>query len=173
MVKGLSRSLRRGSTSNQHVQKMTLPIRGLSIEVDGASGVGFGTKIIGDFPEGNILLLGAIAYLQFTGPGAAGLLDTWEGDFAIGSTPTADATLGGTDVDIIPSTPVGPAVAEASPRTRGVSAGALAGVVLDNTDGSLELNLNLIVDDASISANDIAITVEGELYLTYTVMGDD
>lgn len=173
MAKGLARSLARGSIARQTVQKLIQPVNGVALEVDGATGVGFGTAVVGDFPEGNILLLGAIAYMAFTGPGAAGLTDTWEGDFSIGTTPTADGALAGTEVDIIPSTPIAAATAEASPRTRGASVAAVTGVIHDNTDGSLEINLNLLVDDASISADNIAMTVQGELHVSFIVLGDD
>lgn len=175
MTKGLPRSTSRGEPQRQDIIKQTVLVKDVAILVDGATGVGFGTAVIGDLPEGNILLLGALAYLQFNSAGGqAGLVDTWNGDFAIGTTPTADATVTGTDANIVPLTAVGPAVAEDSPRTRGVQAdGAFCGVVLDNTDGALELNLNLIIDDADISADDVALTIKGELTLAYIVLADD
>lgn len=172
-MKGFTRSMSRGRVQSQTVHKLTLPIRNKTIEIDGAAGVGFGSLAFGELPQGNLLLLGAVAYIQLTGPGSASLIEAWEGDFAIGSAPTADAALAGAEVDIIPSTPIGPAVAEASPRTRAASIGETAGVVLDNTDDALELNLNVLVDDTSISANDIILTVSGELYLSFVVLGDD
>lgn len=173
-MKGLQRSLSRGPALRQNVTKQTFAVRDLALTVDGASGVGFGSVVIGDFPEGNIMLLGAVAYMAFTGPTSGDLGDTWNGDFGIGTTPAGDATITGTDVDIVPSTAVGPAVAEASPRTRGTqSDGAKCGQVFDNTDGSLELNLSLLVDDADISADGIAMTVVGELHIVYVTLGDD
>ena len=45
--------------------------------------------------------------------------------------------------------------------------------MLDNTDGSLELNLNLIIDDAAVSADDQDFTVDGYVDLIYAVLGDD
>jgi hypothetical protein len=97
---------------------------------------------------------------------------TFDGDYSIGSTPTADNVLSGTDADIIPSTPLGAATGKVSPYVRGVSAGATAGVILDNTDGSLELNLNLLIDDAAISGA-APFTVDGVVRVAYLVMGDD
>ncbi len=173
MGKGLPRSLSRGPLNRQEIVKQTIGIN-TTVTVDGASGVGVGTVVIGDLPEGNILLLGAVAYLTFTGPTSADLADDWEGDYGIGTTPADDATITGADVNIIPSTAIAAATAEASPTTRGVQAdGAFCGVVLDNTDGSLELNLSLLIDDADIGADGIDVTAVGQLYLIYSVLGDD
>jgi len=170
MGKGMTYASRRGRKAVQEIVKEVIKVDALTIEVDGASGIGFGTLPIGDFPEGNILFLGAVAYMQFTGPGSASLDDNWEGDFSVGSTATADSTLGGTDVDIVASTALAAATSEVSPRTRGTGA---TQAVLDNTDGSLEINLNLIVDDANIGADDLDFTVTGELHIAYIVLGDD
>ena len=174
-MKGLQRSTKRGPKETQHIVRDVVNLSGLSFEVDGASGVGWGTVQIGDFPEGNICLLGIVANLQFSGPGGdAGLVDTWAGDYGVGSTPATDGTITAGDVDLVPSTALAAATAEVSPKTRGVQAdGAFAGVVLDNTAGGLEVNVNLLVDDANISADDIAFTVSGEVYLSYVVLGDD
>ena len=170
MGKGLPRSTSRGTPQSQEVIKQVVKVRDLTLTVDGATGVGFGTAVIGGLPQGNVLLLGAVAYMQFTGPTSADLADTWEGDYAVGSAPTADASLAGAEVDVIPSTAIAAATAEASPRTRGANA---TQVMLDNTDGTLELNLQLLIDDAHIGADDIDMTVNGELHLLFSVLGDD
>ncbi len=173
MGKGLPRSLS-GATQEHVVIKQKILVRAKTLTVAGAAGVGFGSLQVGDFPEGNVLLLGAVGYMQFTGPTSGSLVDTWEGDFGIGTTPASDGTLTAGDVDVVPSTALAAATAEASPRTRGAQAdGALAGQVFDNTDGSLELNLNLLVDDADISADGIVMTVNGDLFISFTMLGDD
>lgn len=171
MGKGLPRSRSRGNPLAQPISKVTIPVRDVAMTVDGASGVGFGTAVVGDLPEGNILILGAVSYLSFAASGSEANLDAdWEGDYGIGSTPAGDATITGADVDIIPSTAIEAATAEVSPRTRGAGA---AQTVLDNTDGSLEINVSLLVDDANIGADDIAFTVNGEIFLAYITLGDD
>lgn len=168
-MKGLPRSLSRGSAARNPVTKQTVRVRGLVCNVDGATGVGFGTAVIGDLPEGNILLLGAVGYLaaQTTN---VGVVTTFNPTAAIGSAPTADATLSGAEVDILPATALGAATARVSPRGRLTNA---TQVVLDNTDGSLELNLNVNVPDADISANGVPITFDGEVFLSYVVLADD
>ncbi len=174
MGKGFPRSLKHANKATAHIVRETIKVRSLALTVDGATGVGYGSAVAGDFPEGNILFLGAVAYLAFTGPTSANLVDTWEGDYGIGTTPAGDATITGTDVDLIPSTALAAATAEASPRTRGTQAdGAKAGQVFDNTDGSLEVNVSLLVDDADIDADGIAMTAEGEIFMSYIVLGDD
>lgn len=171
MGKGLPRSTGRATASpqRQEIIKQTIAIRDLTVTVDGATGVGFGSSVIAGLPEGNLLFLGAVAYLTLDAP-ASGISATFNGDYGIGSTPASDATLSGADVDVIASTAIGPAVATVSPRTRGVNA---TQAILDNTDGSLELNLNVLVDDADISADDVAIVANGELFLCFVVLGDD
>lgn len=171
MGKGLSRSLGKGSPAVQEIIKQTVAVRALAINVDGASGNGFGSAVLGDIPEGNILFLGAIAYLKFTKTaGATGVTATFDGSYSVGSAPTADATLSGSEIDIIPASTISAATAGVTALTRGANA---TQVMLDNTDGSLELNLNLVINDASISANTQGLTVDGYVQLLYSVMGDD
>lgn len=172
-MKGLTRSLSRGPALRQPITKQVFKFAALAIPggIDGATGVGFGSVVIGDLPAGNLLILGAVSYVQFDSAGGqAGLSDTWNGDYAVGTTPASDGTLSGADVDVIASTPTTVAASEDAPRTRGTGA---AGSIVDNTDGSLELNLSLLIDDADISADNVALTATGEVHLAYIVLGDD
>lgn len=169
-MKGLPRSMSRGAPQRQEIIKQTVLVRDVTITVDGATGVGFGTAVVADLPEGNILFLGAVAYMQFTGPTSADVDNAWQGDYGVGTTPAGDATLAGADVDLIASTALAAATAEASPRTRGTNA---TQAILDNTDGTLEINLSLLVDDAHIGADDLAFTANGEIVLLYSVLADD
>lgn len=173
MGKGFPRSHSRTNVQ-QGVQKKTIKIRDLSITIDGASGIGFGSVVIGDFPEGNIHFMSAICYLSVAGIGGqGGLVDTWVGDYGVGTTPASDGTLTAGDVDIIPSTALAAATAEVSPRTRGASLTAAPIAILDNTDGSLEINANVLVDDADISADTMLALLQGELEITYMVLLND
>jgi hypothetical protein len=172
MGKGLPRSMSRGSAARRDVIKQNFVIDGSVTVSATGSAVGFGTSVIGDLPEGNILLLGAVAYLQLSGSGSDdNLTATWDGDFSIGTAPTADVTLSGAEIDIIASTSLGAATAEVSPRVRAVNA---TQAILDNTDGSLELNLNVLVDAATITDDQsVILTASGILQLAYIVMLDD
>ena len=168
-MKGLHRSLSRG-TAQANIVRQSVAIAA-TISVAGTTGVGYGSAVIGDFPQGNILFLGAVAYAKFV-TADVDVQAAFDGDYSIGSAATADATLSGSEVDIIASTPLGAATAQASPVVRGVSAAAICGTVLDNTDGSLELNLNLLIDDANISGA-ADFTASGVVELSYVILGDD
>ena len=172
MGKGLPRSLARGAPQRQEIIKQTINISGTVAVAAAGAAVGFGTRVIGDLPEGNILFLGAVAYVRLAGSGSDANLDaTWDGDFSIGTAPTADVTLSGSEVDIIGSTALGAATAEVSPRVRAVNA---TQSILDNTDGSLELNLNVLIDAANIvDGATVNLTASGTLQLVYVVMLDD
>lgn len=167
-MKGLARSLGRNPAAAPIV-KQTIKVKAKAISVVGASGVGFGSAVLGDLPAGNILLLGAVSYLRVTNADADAQA-TFDGDYSIGTTATADVTLSGTDVNIIPSTALGAATAGVSPVVRGASTAAPA--ILDNTDGSLEVNVNLLIDDANISGT-ADMTLDGHVVISYVVLSDD
>lgn len=168
--KGLPRSLARGGAKSL-LRKHLVSLKNVEVTVSATgSAVGFGTAVIGDLPEGNLLVLGAVAYIQATSADAD-IGATWDGDYSIGSAPTADVTLSGAEVDIIPSSAFGAASAKASPVARGANATA---VMLNNTDGSLELNLNFLVDAANIADDSSAVfVVNGVVEIVYGVMLDD
>lgn len=171
-MKGLPRSMSRGSPQSQQIHKLTIPLTALALSIAGTTGVGFGSVVIGDLPEGNIAILGAVSYVKLTTVDAD-VIATFAGNYSIGSVATADVDVSDSgEADIIPSTAIAAAVAGVSALTRGASVATLSGAVLDNTDGSLELNLNVLIDDASISGTG-TFTVDGVVTLSYIVLGDD
>ena len=167
MGKGLPRSLARGKGKTT-VRKQVFNFKDVAVSVAGTSGVGFGGAVIGDFPEGNILLLGAAGYVSLYSADAD-IQATYDGDIAVGTVPNANTSLSGTDVDILPSTALGAATAGQSPTVRAANATA---AIFDNTDGSLELNLNVLIDDANISGT-ADMTATGTVELIYAVLLDD
>jgi len=171
-MKGLTRALKRGPAALRPALPYSIPISVVLSPTGITDTAVSNTAVVGGLPEGNILLLGAVASLAFAGPGAsANLTDDWEGDFAIGSAPTADATLNGAEVNIIPSTAIGPATAEVIAAVRSANATA---AVLDNTDGSLEINLNVRFDANEVTnGQTVNITASGFLHLAYVLLGDD
>ena len=176
MGKGFPRSMSRGVPQRQEIIRQTVVMEAVPFSVTSVTtAVGFGTVVVGDLPDGNILFLGAVGYVSIAGPGAsANLVDTWNGDFSFGTAPTADVTLSGAEIDLIPSTPTIVAVAEVSPSTRATHSAAVTGTVYDNTDGSLEINLNVLIDAADIGDGaTVAMTATGVLHLSYIVLGDD
>ena len=169
-MKGLARSLSRGNALVAPIIKRTIPVNAVPLTVDGLAGIGFGSMILGDLPKGNVLILGAAALLQFSGPISASLIDAWEGDFGIGTSPANDATLTGTDINFLGSTSLAAATAEVSPLTR--SGGGSTSIV-NNTGDGLEVNLSMLIDDASISADGIVMTVNGIVQMAYIMLLDD
>jgi hypothetical protein len=172
MTKGLPRSLKNGPKEIKPIVRADISFVDTVLQVDGATGVGWGTVVAEGLPEGNILIVGAVLDVTIDEQGDAGISDTFNGDIGVGSTPADDGTITAGDVDIIPSTATPAAVAGVS-TVRATSTPTESGTILDNTGGTLELNVNLLIDDADISADDIDLLVNGTLHLSYIVLGDD
>jgi hypothetical protein len=176
MGKGLPKSLSRGNAQKQEVIKQSIAISD-SLDITGVdSAVDAGTFVIAGLPEGNILLLGAVAYIQVDAGSDAHVIDNWDGDFGIGTIPNADLDLSDAgDDDIIPSTALSAGASDKlAPSTRGVSTQTEHSLIIDNTAGSLELNFNLLIDDNVITdTEDGTFAVTGVLHLAYIMLGDD
>jgi len=176
MAKGLPRSLARGRKARQEIVKEVREFDVTFTVAASGSAAGLGTAVIGDLPEGNILLLGAVCYVQFS-TADTDFTATWDGSFGVGTTADADGTIvNTTDADIVQQTTIAAATSRVSPLTRGVGPEIVNGtpLVVDNTDGSLELNLNLVVDAADVTdGEDGEFNAVGKLHLAYIVLGDD
>lgn len=169
MPKGLPRSMSRGRAIQQEIIRLQIPIRGLTVNItDPGAAVAYGGAAIQGLPEGNILLLGAVANLRVTA--GANIIAAFTGNFSVGTAITADATLSGAKVNLVPSTALVTGSGGVSSGNRGVS--TTAGAILDNTDRTLNANLNVTIADASISASS-SVTVDGVLYLAFIALGDD
>ena len=172
MTKGLARSLSRGPALQQPIRKAYVEIDA-EVAITGATGVGWGTLSLGEFPEGFVLLLGASISVVLDGTGEANLVNAWDGDISVGTSATADGTLSGGEINLIPSMAVKAAAGtKATPFTSAMSAAALAGTILNNTDEGLTANLNIAIDDADISGNS-TVRVSGGAWFLYSIMGDD
>jgi len=174
MGKGLPRSLSRGPKIRQEMVKERIDFSGVTLTASATgAAAGFGSAVIGDFPEDNILFIGAISYVSFAGSGSdANLTADWEGDYSMSTAPLADASISeDAERNIIFTTGVGAASAQVIGLTRGERTGPF---MFNNTDGSLEINLNLTIDAADITDDEsVDITCAGHVELLYTVLGDD
>lgn len=171
MSKGLPRSMSRGRATQQEIIRLQIPIRNLVVPItDPGAAVAYGGAAIQGLPQGNILVLGAVANLQVTA--GANITATFTGNFSVGHAITADATLSANEISLVPSTALVAGVAGVSNGNRGVSTPTQTGVVIDNTDQTLNANLNVTIADAAISATS-SVTVNGVLYLAFIVLGDD
>jgi hypothetical protein len=175
-MKGLKRSLSRGEPALQEVYRMDVAFE-QSVDITGvADTVDAATFVIQGLPQGNLLFLGAVAYAQVDGGADTHIIDNWAGDYAIGTVPQNDVDLGDAgETNIIPSTALAAGASDKlAPSTRGSSTGTENGLILDNTDGSLELNFNMLIDDNAITdTEDGTFTVTGVLHAAFIVLGDD
>lgn len=174
MGKGATRTLKRAALKGGTLQPTKIPFNVLVTLADGNPGAG--SAVIRKLPQGNFMFLGALCYAKFTKVSGS-ITDTFDGDFSIGTTADANATLATTDIDIIASTSMGAATAGVSPRIRGVTAntsGILTNnvTIFDNTAADLELNLNVLIDDAAISGAAV-VRATGTLFLVGLTLGDD
>ena len=173
MPKGLPKSLSRGAALKKPIINQTIQVNTTVAVSAEAAGVGLGTVALGAFPEGNVLFLGAVANLRFSALGAnsGNVIAAFNGDYAIGIWANTDGILSSPEANITASTALGPAVARVTPFARGSGANK---VVLDNTDKTLNINLNVLVDAADITdATTVTLTVEGTLDIAYLMLGDD
>lgn len=166
MARGAPRILKR---ANIVQQSLRVPFD-VEVTVDGSSGNGFGSAVCAGLAEANIHFKAAVAYVEVVSTTGESIDADWSGDVSFGTTASADATLGGTDANIIGSTALGPASGGVIAPRRGTGTTA---ALLDNTDGSLEINLNLSVDDANVADTDSVVRLRGVLFIDATVLGDD
>lgn len=174
MSKGLPKSHSRANPQIADIVKVTVPINESITVTATSSAVGFGTAPLAGLPQGNMKLVAAVGYVKLT-TADTDVVTGWHGDFGIGFAPTADADLGDALEDgIIPSTTID---AVGSTRTSALTRAASTAteeVIYDNTDASLELNLNVLIDAADMTDDTTAVfTATGELHLAYIMLGDD
>ena len=172
MTKGLRRSASRpvNGGRNQIAVRQKFLITNATISVaDGAPG--YGSAVAFRLPEGNVLIHGAIGYITLT-TSDADVTETFDGDISIGTAATADGSLSGSEVNLIPSTSLGAATAKVSPRVRLAASSSTTGVTHDNTAADVVFYLNLLIDDQAISGA-ADFTANGYVEVMYTVLGDD
>jgi hypothetical protein len=155
-----------------HQTKITLSALPISVS---DTHVGGGTKIY-DFPEGRILILGAIATVGFTTTSVlASTLNTavtlsW-GVGTVQTTTQDSGTLATTQQDIIPTTA---ATASATINVAGANAnGKLAAAAqFDGTTTAIDAYLNVGVPGATDIDGDATITASGSVTITWAFLGD-
>jgi hypothetical protein len=163
MAKGLPRSLGKSKAQGFQNAKTSLTDIPLSVSAVGA-GVGFGSLSLDDLalPEGDVIVLGIVANLSFTSEDA-NIAATWSGDFSIGTKATIDADLVDDDeANLLPSTAIGPAVADVIASARYAAVPVEAAQILE-LDAPEPLKINMLVDAANITdASTGVISVSGD-----------
>lgn len=137
---------------------------------DEAGVIAYGGIKVYDFPEGVILVLGAIADLDLT-KSSAGVNADWDGDFSLGTVTAAnDADLTSTEADILPKTAT-PQAAAGATTANGAN---VAVAFLDGTTTAKDVFVNLLVDDADHDVTGTAcnLILNGTITLTWAKLGD-
>lgn len=159
--------LTNGAGYNKTVLKLTntpLPL------IDTAGVVARCALKVLDMPAGLIHIAGAVVNLALT-KSAAGVNADWDGDVSLGSAAAAgDATLTSTEANIVPSTATPQAVTGAT-TAKAVST---AGVMLDGTATSVDVYLNVLVDDADqdVTGTPTNLIANGEITIVWANLGD-
>lgn len=153
------------------VQHTILTLTDLLITVGNTTLISFGNVKVYDFPAGRILVLGAqfdSITFDFTHADNNTPIDGADGgDISFGTTGTANSTLDGTDVDIVPK-------AGADPLSGGFAGAALAASAqFDGTSTAKDIYLNVIIDDDDVAdaASDV-LKVSGVLEFHWLLLGD-
>ncbi len=156
------------------VHQTLLTLTDVAVAVSDAN-VGGGTKIY-DFPEGRILILGAVAALAFktTSTLASTLNAGVTGNFGVGTVQTtnqASGTLATTQQNIIPTTNF---TSSATINVAGaVAKGALAASApFDGTTTPVDAYLNIGVATATDIDGDATVTASGTVLITWMNLGD-
>ena len=137
--------------------------------VDATTAGAHGSLKLYDFPECNLLFLGATCDLTLLA-GAGGITDTAAVVASIGTAQLAtdNATLTGTEADLIASTAGTLTAGAGTVKGKTVTAGV---AVFDGTSTAKDAWLNLAVPDAGSTAND-TLTVSGTVTLVWANLGD-
>ncbi len=158
-----------GGTGPFHQTVLTLT--DFPVLVGNTTGISFGSRELYAFPQGRISIRGCTLKLltfKLTDPlNVTPIATTHGGDVAVGTTATADATLTGTDVDLLPSTSI-------DPISAGIAGATLAADALfDGTTTAKKAFMNVIIDDSDVAdgASDL-ILVSGTLTITWLFLGD-
>jgi len=167
-VAGVDRSDR----SDDAYQRMRLKWYGETISVPITStnaAAAAGVKILdGGFPEGHIVIHGAVAKdVTFTVTATNGVDGTDNGDFAIGTAVGAGTAMTTTEVNIIPST--------AQDDMTNVTDGVIADdAIIDGSAAAIDIFVNLMIDaDVANAVHTNAVTTSGEVIILWSLISDD
>ena len=152
---------------SEHLTKAV--VSGLPITLANTTGASFGNVALMTFPKGLIHVVGVSVHnflFDYTDDdgNVTPLAGTMGGDFSLGSTGTSDATLNGTDVNILASTSY-------DPFSTAVSANSGINAMLDGTSTAITCYINAIVDDGDVAdgASDV-VEISGTFYFKWYVV---
>ena len=160
---------------NGIINKTVLTCTATPISIADDAGVAqYGGVKVYDFPEGMICTFGAVIDGSLTG--YASLIDTFDGDVALGTaTATTGATLTGTEADILQSVALTQAVGEVANCDAQSVATALTESGArwhDGTATAKDMYLNFVIDDNAAHGAGTA-TFTGTISFMWAVLGDN
>lgn len=151
--------------------KTVITLSGLEVAMTDATTAGsHGSVKVYDFPECNMFFLGGTCDLTIVA-GGEGITDTAAVVGAVGTTAVGvdNATLTGTEADLIPSTASTLTAGAGVTKGKTLTAGA---IVFDGTSTAKDAYLNFAVPDAGSTADD-TLTVSGTITLVWSNLGDN
>lgn len=154
------------------VRQTVLNFDKFAVTTGNTTGASFGSAKIYSFPQGVINFLGCVAYFPEISWVGSSIADAGSGDYSIGTTATADATLSGTEVNILPSTamldPFVGGVGRSNARSH-----LTAATIIDGSTTALDAYLNVIIDDDDVSngAADDDVLFTGQVIITWANLG--
>lgn len=152
-----------------HTTVLTCTARAVSVADDAGVAQYGGAGKLYDFPEGLILVHGAVVSGTLTLGTTGTIINTWSGVCSLGTAAAGTgATLTGTEADVMASN----AVAAATAKVGTIDAVSAAPTMLDGTAAAKGVYLNLAVaDDASHTAGTGTFT--GTVTLVWSKVGDN
>ncbi len=154
--------------------KTVFTLTNVAVTVNDNAGVaGYGGLKLYDFPEGYLYIIGSSSNITVT-KSSSGVIDTWDGDFALGSvTAIGNAVLATTEQNILPTTATPQAVAGVT-TSNGVST-ATEHAILDGHTTPIDLYVNYLVDDADqdVTTTPCNLILNGTVTVLWTSMGDN
>lgn len=158
---------------NGNVHKTTLTFENVVVALSDNAGVtAYAGKKLYSFPAGYQLLLNSTANLVIT-KSSAGVNANWAGRFGLGTvTASNDATLTGTEQNILPST-LTPAATAGVASAVGVATATEAPALLDGHVSAVPVFFNVLVNDTDHNVNGTACNfiLNGTLTLTWINYG--
>jgi len=153
-----------------HRTVLTLAATPITITDDAGVAQYGGTAKVYDFPDGQIVIEGAVVTGDLTLGTTGTIINTYNGDVALGTiTATTGATLVSTEADIMASAAIAEAVTKVS-VTDAVNAATTA-TKIDGTSTAKDMFLNFVVDDDASHTSGTG-TWTGTITITWINAGD-
>jgi hypothetical protein len=171
---GAPNSIQEFEESAGITHKTTLVFHDLQMSITDVPGqAAWGSVTIYTFPAGHILLTGVVvdANVDASDQYDTGttISDVGSGDFGLGSTATINNAIGGTDSDMVASTPFGPL--SDSGQTGALHGDPVAAALHDGTSTAVRVRINLLIDDGDITG-DSTIAFQGTVTIYWVELGD-